>query len=202
MHFIFILNHLIRLISRTQNNIMYRKRNQKIKYDGQSLSIKEWADKLGLKRESLWLRLYRYKLPLNEALTGKKYLQKQIGRKITWGNKISKALTGIKRPSGENHFRWIKDRKKLKRYIGCEERRSPAYKVWRKSVCDRDNWKCKIDNQDCGGKLEVHHILSFKKYPELKYDLNNGICLCKSHHPKKRMQETILINYFKKLIAI
>jgi hypothetical protein len=182
----------------------YRKRNKKIEHNGQIFSIKEWAEKLGVKRELLWQRIYKYKLPLNEALSNKKYLQKQKGRKITWGNKISNSLSGIKRPqqSGEGHFRWISDRTKLKRYTGCEERRSPAYKDWRKKVCDRDEWKCKINNNDCAGKIEVHHILSFKKYPELKYEVNNGICLCKNHHPRKRIQETILINYFKKLIAV
>ena len=32
---------------------------------------------------------------------------------------------------GENNYKWKKDRDKLKRYLGSEERRSPAYKFWR-----------------------------------------------------------------------
>jgi len=30
--------------------------------------------------------------------------------------------------------------------------------------------------------LCAHHILPKTKYPEYKYDLNNGICLCQEHH--------------------
>ena len=67
-------------------------------------------------------------------------------------------------------------------------------------VKKRDNWKCKIDNLDCEGRLESHHILSWKDYPELRYDINNGICLCKKHHPKKRNEEINLILTFQQII--
>jgi hypothetical protein len=111
---------------------------------------------------------------------------------------------GIKLPkqSGEKHHNWIKDRTKLKKYKGNEEKRSPAYKYWRKTVCDRDGWKCKIDNKDCSGRLEVHHILGYTEHPELRYDINNGITLCHFHHPRVRKEEKRLIPYFMELVSV
>lgn len=32
------------------------------------------------------------------------------------------------------------------------------------------------------GKLHVHHIKSYAEHPELRYDMNNLICLCKACH--------------------
>ena len=68
--------------------------------------------------------------------------------------------------------------------------------------CNRDNWKCKINNSDCKGRLEVHHILGFTKFPELRYDINNGITLCHFHHPRVREEEKRLSPYFMELVSV
>jgi hypothetical protein len=60
--------------------------------------------------------------------------------------------------------------------------------------------KCKTNNCDCSGRLEAHHILSWSKFPELRYEVNNGITLCKFHHPKKRIDEIKLAPYFKNMV--
>jgi hypothetical protein len=98
------------------------------------------------------------------------------------------------------HPRWIKDRTQLSRISNQGERRTSAYFFWRKSVYKRDNWKCKINNNDCKGRLEAHHILGFTDYPKLRYDINNGITLCHFHHPKRRQDESNLSPYFKELV--
>jgi len=64
------------------------------------------------------------------------------------------------------------------------------------AVKGRDGWKCKIANADCDGKIEAHHILSWRDYPELRYQPNNGITLCHAHHPRKRVDEAKLLPYF------
>jgi len=81
------------------------------------------------------------------------------------------------------------------------ERNDSAYKVWRMNVWARDNFKCKIVDSNCNGKIEAHHILSWKLYPELRYEINNGITLCHAHHPRKRLEEKILIPKFMELVS-
>jgi hypothetical protein len=81
------------------------------------------------------------------------------------------------------------------------ERNSYKNRSWAKAVKNRDDWKCKIANDNCSGTLEAHHILGWKDYPELRYKLNNGISLCAFHHPNKRDDEVRLSPYFQSLIV-
>lgn len=60
-------------------------------------------------------------------------------------------------------------------------RLTAEYKEWQQSVYLRDHWTC----QKCGAKAKrivAHHINSFRHYPKLRYDVNNGITLCRSCH--------------------
>ena len=60
------------------------------------------------------------------------------------------------------------------------------YKEWRGKVFERDNWTC----QTCGmrsesGKpiyLEPHHIKGWAKYPKSRYEIDNGVTLCRQCH--------------------
>lgn len=110
----------------------------------------------------------------------------QSGEKAVWFGK-----------DGEGHPRWIKDRTKLAKR---QERNDMAYIEWRKQVWLRDNFKYKIANPDCNGRIEAHHILSWSQYPQLRYEVNNGITLCHFHHPRKRKDEMRLSPYFTSLI--
>lgn len=127
-----------------------------------------------------------------------------LGRKYSLEHrrKISEGLRGKSNFSGkygEDHPRWIKDRSQLAKR---QERSDMAYKEWRKNVWVRDSWKCRISNQDCVGRIEAHHILGWTDYPELRYDINNGITLCHAHHPRKRAEEKLLIPEFQRLIGL
>lgn len=100
--------------------------------------------------------------------------------------------------SGENHYRWNPNRAEV-RY---DRRNDPEYKQWRKRVWLRDNFKCKIANQDCSGEIEAHHILNWVEYVELRYEDNNGITLCQAHHPRGRAEEKRLIPVLRELVPV
>lgn len=101
---------------------------------------------------------------------------------------------------GEKHWNWKFDRNSLK--ISEKKHLCGKYREWMKSVKKRDNWKCKISNEDCKGRLESHHILNWVEYPELRYQTNNGITLCHAHHPRKRAEEKRLIPIFMELVSV
>jgi len=59
----------------------------------------------------------------------------------------------------------------------------PEYNEWRKMVYRRDGWKCQIC--DYRGKLLVaHHIRTWKAFPKERFDIENGITLCRGCHCK------------------
>ena len=115
---------------------------------------------------------------------------------------IPSPLNGRKMPErgGANHWAWIEDRSLVK--VGERSLHDPLQKQWRKQVKDRDNWSCRITDINCGGRLEAHHILSWRDFPELRYVINNGITLCHAHHPRKRAEEKRLIPTFQELVSV
>lgn len=101
--------------------------------------------------------------------------------------------------SGKNNPRWIEDRTKLKK---ADDRRTTAYMDWAKSIKNRDGWRCRLKNNECSEKLQAHHIFNWTDHPELRYIINNGITLCKVHHPLKWDEEKRMIPIFQELILM
>jgi len=75
-------------------------------------------------------------------------------------------------------------------------RRCKEYKEWRSSVYKRDGWTCQICKRHLK-KLIAHHIKTFNKYPELRFELSNGITLCRVCHCKIHAENRDMQNFTK-----
>lgn len=53
----------------------------------------------------------------------------------------------------------------------------PDHKEWAKLVKERDGFRCDICNIS-GVALESHHLNSYYHYPDQRYNIDNGVCLC------------------------
>jgi hypothetical protein len=88
--------------------------------------------------------------------------------------RFKKGHEGIK---GEKNYGW----KGGITPIGHKIRNSLKYNQWRKAVFERDNYTCLVCGK-VGGELNAHHIKSFKHYPELRFEVDNGITMCIKCH--------------------
>jgi hypothetical protein len=52
---------------------------------------------------------------------------------------------------------------------------------WSNIIKKRDNYICQYCHK-VGSKLNSHHIKSYEKYPEFRYEISNGITLCQDCH--------------------
>ena len=78
---------------------------------------------------------------------------------------------------GETHPRWKG---------GCSSenlrlRKSKRFKDWQKAVFKRDKYTCLICGQ-VSGNLNPHHILPFADFPKHRFNVDNGMTLCRKNH--------------------
>jgi len=122
-------------------------------------------------------------------------------------NKISHTLT--------NKYNDIEERKKIsakrqgisteqwKEFTTPENKRfykSPEYKEWRKQVLKNFDFTCQLCKKR-GGKLQSHHIKPKCKFPELKLEISNGVCLCHECHNKTKNIEHEYEQFFLDIIS-
>lgn len=62
-------------------------------------------------------------------------------------------------------------------------RQSVEGKAWTYDILSKSNFTCTKCSQR-GGKLHAHHLNGFNLFPDLRFDLDNGVCLCESCHDK------------------
>jgi len=107
-------------------------------------------------------------------------------------NRISQSRKG--KFCGENHWNWQDGKTSISEKI----RKSIEYIDWRLSILSRDLFMC----QCCGkhSNLYAHHILPRRDYPELVFDINNGITLCKKCHETTFGKEYLFIEKFLNII--
>lgn len=59
----------------------------------------------------------------------------------------------------------------------------PLFKKWAEDVKKRDSYTCQICTSR-GVYLESHHKNSWDRYIEERYDVDNGVALCKRCHER------------------
>lgn len=77
----------------------------------------------------------------------------------------------------------------------------PIYKKWRKDIYSRDKYVCQWPNCNQRKFLNAHHILTWADNPGLRYNIDNGITLCKTHHQMISGLESIYSSIFIKILA-
>lgn len=106
-------------------------------------------------------------------------------------------VKGDSRVTGNNNIHWITNRESLKK---SERGKNILYRYWAKSVKLRDGFICKLKDENCNGRLEAHHILNWVNNIDLRYEISNGITLCKFHHPQGRERENNMVSIFQEII--
>ncbi len=76
----------------------------------------------------------------------------------------------------------------------------PVYTEWRKKVFKRDNFTCQMPGCKNKKMLEAHHIEKWSTASALRFEVSNGITLCRKHHNEVNKKETYYKTLFNEII--
>lgn len=100
--------------------------------------------------------------------------------------------------NGKDHPFWKNGITSLSNLI----RHGLEYKNWRDKIYRKDSFTCQICNKYCEkGNIIAHPKKSFTDYPELRFDVDNGITLCRGCHLKIHRGEEKTNGYGAKIYA-
>ena len=136
-------------------------------YVNEKLSTKEVAQAMKIPKATINKRLtfYGWKRTPQQAM-----LKNNPAKQPEAREKIRASKLGDKNPAWKDGISPIKKR----------IRRSIKYREWRETIFKQDNYICQMCGEN--GNLNANHIKKFSDYPELRFELNNGITLCKNCH--------------------
>ena len=109
---------------------------------------------------------------------------------------ISKKLSPLTK-RGKDNSAWIDGKGNIRKGERLVFEQTLEYRLFRENVFERDNYTCVLCGNQ-GGKLSVDHIKSYRNYPKLRIDINNGRTLCWECHKttpnfgRKKDYETII----------
>src|SRR6266498_2090524 len=142
------------------------------------------AARLGLKKDRQYISGLRRKQTLGHVVskaTRAKIAAKARGRRVPAAAKAKALQTKLARgsiPKGEKHYKW-KGGKPWQRF------KDPRYVAWRNAVLERDGYVCQHCQRQCKKHergLAAHHIREYARHPELRYEVANGMTLCRNCH--------------------
>lgn len=127
---------------------------------------------------------------MSKAQLGKKLPAEQVAKMVA-SNTGKKRDISFRRFMSDRHRGErnpaYKDGSSLGKARNFSESGLGSYSLWRAAVLKRDSGTCVT----CLSKesIEVDHIKPYAWYPELKWELSNGQCLCKICHREKTNAE-------------
>lgn len=143
------------------------------------VTIAKWAARCGLKKSPEYRAQVQRANATGRVLSHEsksKIAEKMRGR--TWTAEQRVKIMAREIPSGQNHYRW-KGGRPWRRF------KDARYITWRSAVLERDGYVC----QDCGRQckkhergLAAHHLRPYAEHPDLRFDVANGLTLCRHCH--------------------
>jgi 5-methylcytosine-specific restriction endonuclease McrA len=71
---------------------------------------------------------------------------------------------------------------------------------WANDVRKRDRWVCKFPGCKSKKQLQAHHIVPWSKSHSLRFEIKNGITLCKKCHDSIKNREHLYTLVFMEII--
>jgi len=142
---------------------------------------RKYREKLGLLKEQEYIQGHNSRTEKTKnqirklGILAKGRISPMKGR----NHSVASIKSMSKNRSGEKNWAW----KGGITPIHTKIRNNKQGREWRLMVLGRDNFTCK----HCGIRgihFHVHHIKEFAKYPELRFQVSNGITLCRECHNK------------------
>ncbi len=164
-------------------------------YDTSQMTVRKYLKVVGIaiRPKGAWMIGRKFseetKRKIADRMRGKKY-SKETKRKVSiasskrrWSDaqreKFIKSFRSNPNNRGRKPWNWQGKSSKQTRI-----RKSAKYKEWRLAVYQRDGFRCVGCGDERGHNLQAHHKMSFAGYPDSRFDVSNGVTLCKKCHGK------------------
>lgn len=119
---------------------------------------------------------------------GKKHTKEAKEKQSKWHTGKDVKIETRKKISAYNQNIKLEDWTGFEITEKARQRHSKELKEWRKRVFERDNFTCQMCGK-IGERLHAHHIKPFSKFPELRFELSNGVTLCANPCHKKTISK-------------
>ncbi len=167
---------------------------QELEAEYQSKSMRQIADKYGVGETVVWKRLNEFGIKLHDYENGGHRLKPGRIFSDEHRRNIGLSMRGKVGPLNRN---W----KGGKTAENLRLRGSIEYREWKRAALALRGCKCQACGvadgtvcECCGTEivLHVHHVMSFAKYPETRFDPKNSEVLCpKCHHSRHRRKNRV-----------
>jgi len=77
----------------------------------------------------------------------------------------------------------------------------PTYKDWRLKVYKRDRFRCQMPGCKSKFKIQAHHIKKWSEASSLRYDVKNGVTLCRACHDSINGMESHYESLFLEIVS-